>query len=140
METPEVIVYDSFNIDDLRETPYLIGTLTNEIITLLNLSLSERHILIWKDRIKYIEKHKEDFSSDLEFKKHIEAIPSIVQNPDYVGLHPKGDSLQFIKKIDKTILVAVRVKNKGKLAVRSAYPIDELKLESYLKSGTVKKF
>lgn len=139
METNKVIEFDKLDIDNIKDTPYHIGKLTNEINTLLGLSLGERDIIIWKDRIKYIEKHKSDFGSEEEYKEHVEAIPSIVQSPDYVGLHPNGDGLEFIKRINGLMLVGVRIKSKGKLVVRSSYPIKETKLNNWLSSGRVKK-
>ncbi|MDD9147359.1 PBECR2 nuclease fold domain-containing protein [Sporolactobacillus sp. CQH2019] len=132
--------FDSIDLNHLKISPYYIGKLTVNIIDLLHLKTNEKDILLWKDRIRYIDKHKSDFTSDEEFKKHVEAIPDIVQNPDYVGIHPKGESIEFIKKIDRLMLVAVRLNLKSDvLKFRSAYPIKQSQLESYLKNGRTKK-
>lgn len=127
------------DIDAIENKPYVVGKLTKEVITTLGLSLGEKDIVVWGDRIQYIEKHKGDFQNDAEFKKHVEAMPEVIGNPDYVGVHPKGNSIQYIKKIDEWMLVGVRIKLKGNLVVRSAYPIKQEKLNDYIKSGTVKR-
>ena len=122
-----------------KEKVTVIGKLTKEIIELLEIEIDEeKNIIIWKDRIKYIEKHKSDFDSEEEWKEHVEAIPEIIANPDYVGIHPSGKSIEFIKKIKENMLVAVRLTNKKTLNFRSSYPISEKKLQTYLKSGTLK--
>jgi hypothetical protein len=118
--------------------PIYLGAINKDIIKLLDLSVSETGIIIWKDRIRYIEKHKQDFDSEEDWLRHVEAMPEIIQNPDYVGLHPKDNSIQFIKKIDKHILVGVRITNKRNWVVRSSYPISEMQLQTYLDCGTVK--
>ena len=130
-----------FNKLDLNQKKNVvtIGKLTEEIIELLEIEITEeKNIVIWKDRIKYIEKHKSDFDSDEEWKTHVEAIPDIIENPDYVSIHPSGRSIEFIKKINEHMLVAVRLTNKKTLDFRSSYPISENKLQSYLDSGRLK--
>lgn len=127
------------NIDTIKNKPYPIGRLTQSVINTLGLSLPETDIVVWGDRIQYIEKHKKDFKTEEEFKQHVEAMPEIINSPDYVGLHPKGDSIQYIKKIDEWMLVGVRIKVKGNLVVRSTYPITQDKLNDYIASGTVKR-
>lgn len=78
-------------------------------------------------------------STEADYKKHVESMPDIINNPDYVGLHPKGNSIQYIKRIDELMLVAIRITLKGKLVVRSSYPITQNTLDSYLASGSVKE-
>lgn len=118
----------------------IIGTLTQEVIHFLNLNRKPGNIILWKDRLKYIEKHKSDFATDLDFFKHIQQIPNIIQNPDYIGLHPSDNSIQYIKRINRIMLVGVRIRTSGDLNFRSCYPISEQTLQSYLKSSTVREF
>lgn len=113
----------------------IIGRLTNEVISLLNLNRSECDIILWEDRLKYIQKHIIDFESLEDYEKHVELIPEIILNPDYVGKHPNSRSIEYIKRIDRLMLVAVRLKVDGDLAFRSAYPIREEQLERYIESG-----
>ncbi|AKG37774.1 hypothetical protein VK70_14510 [Paenibacillus durus ATCC 35681] len=117
----------------------IIGRVTEEVLSMLSLSYGEKEIVLWKDRIKYLDKHRADFSSDEAFEKHIKLIPQIIEKPDYVGLHPKGDSIQYIKRIDELMLVAVRISNNKNWAFRSSYPISQETFDTYIASGSVKR-
>jgi len=55
----------------------IIGHLTQEVIDFLNLNILPCNIVLWDDRYKYIEKHKNDFSSEEVFYRHIKQIHSI---------------------------------------------------------------
>jgi hypothetical protein len=86
------------------EQPLFVGQLTQELIDIMGLNISETDIVLWKDRIKYFEKHKKDFESEEDYKKHVSKLPEIIQNPDYIGEHPTKNSIEFIKKIDELML------------------------------------
>lgn len=60
---------------------------------------SDKDILFWKDRVKYTEKHRKYFPSSEEFDKCLEDIPNIIQEPDYISIHPNNDSICFILNI-----------------------------------------
>ena len=67
---------------------------------------------------------------------------NILDDPDYLGIHPNGRSIQYFKFFDdglERVLVAVRATNRGKLFVRSLYSVTEEKFNGYLESGTLKK-
>ena len=115
----------------------IIGRLSKDIISLLNLNREECDIILWEDRFKYVEKHIQHFKSKEDYEKHIASIPDIIENPDYVGKHPKNNSIQYIKRIGELMIVAIRIKKKGNMAFRSAYPLSEEQLKDYIKSGTV---
>jgi hypothetical protein len=132
---------NKLDIDSLKKgfVTIKIGILTKEVIDLLGLNRNECSIILWEDRFHYIEKHKSDFKNEEDFYKHISQIPDIIENPDYVGKHPGKNSIEYIKKIDELMIVAVRIKETGNLAFRSAYPLTENQLSEYLNSGTVMK-
>jgi hypothetical protein len=121
-------------------TSIKIGKLSKEVISLLKLNRSECDIILWEDRFIYIEKHIQDFESEEAFENHISCIPDIIENPDYVGRHPKDNSIQYIKRINELMLVAVRIKDKGNLSFRSAYPITEAQLDDYLMYGNTTEY
>ena len=54
-----------------------------------------------------------------------------------MGLHPNGKSLEYVKKIDGNVLVAVRLGDN--LDVRTMYVVKESKLQNYINSGRTKK-
>ncbi|WGT37997.1 PBECR2 nuclease fold domain-containing protein [Lysinibacillus sp. 1 U-2021] len=130
---------DLFDLDNLDKEVYTIGRITNEITDLLGLTVNKKEILMWKDRFTYIEKHKNDFDSEEQYIDHVKAIPDVLRDPEYVGIHPNGNSIEFIKKIDKNLMIAVRINNKGNLVFRTSYPIKDSKLNNYISSGRVKK-
>ncbi|WP_314250066.1 PBECR3 domain-containing polyvalent protein [Abiotrophia defectiva] len=45
-------------------------------------------------------------------------------SPDYMGKHPKGQSIEFVKKLEENTLVAVRI-NQSKLTVRTMHALSE---------------
>lgn len=126
------------DLNPIKE-PLFVGRITNKLLKFLELDAKETNVVIWKDRMKYLEKHKKDFETDEAWLRHVEEIPNIIENPDYVGLHPSDGSVQFIKQIDKYMMVGVRIKTKGNWAIRSSYPISEDNLQRYIECGRVKR-
>jgi hypothetical protein len=130
---------EKFDIDNITQNSYCVGVLTKEVITILNLSLEEK-IIIGQDKIRYVEKHKHKFPNYDEYKKHVESTPEVIASPDFVALHPNGKSIEFIKRINKIMLIAVRIKPQGFLWVKSIFSITEAKLKNYVLSGRAKRF
>ena len=132
-------ILESFNIDNLEDNAYQVGTLSQDVINLLNLSMDETAIMLGDDRIKYTSKHSHEFKSYETYKNCVNSIPHIIACPDYVALHPSGKSIEYIKQLDDIVLVAVRIRPRGNLWFRSLYPISPSKLSRYIKEGTAKK-
>ena len=57
---------------------------------------ADTDILFWKDRIKHTERHRKDFVSDEEYELCFEQIPDIIQNPEFISIHPNKDSISFM--------------------------------------------
>lgn len=114
-----------------------IGELKQEVIDILNINRKPCNIIMWYDRLKYTEKHKSDFRTEEEYIKCMENIPNIIKNPDYVGLHPRDGSIQYIKQINELMLVGIRIKPFGEICYRSAYPITEGQLNNYIDTERV---
>lgn len=130
---------DKIDIDNINKKVYEIGRLKKDIIDMFELGLDEKMICFSDDKIKYTEKHKSEFDDEEQYKKSIEATPHIIDSPDYVAIHPNKNSIEYIKKIDQIMLVAVRIKQHGALWVKSVYPISQAKLDIYINAGTAKK-
>ena len=81
-----------------------------------------------------MEKHRSEFD---DFDATFERIGEIIQSPDFVGRHPNGQSLEYVKRIDGNVLVAVRLSDK--LTVRTMYVISETKLKIILRLAELKK-
>ena len=130
---------DNIDMNNINKRAYEVGILKKDIIDMFNLGLNEKTIYFSDDKIAYTSKHKHKFDSEDQYKTCIESTPDIISNPDYIALHPNGESIEYIKQIDKLILVAVRIKRNGNLWVKSVYPITQAKLDKYINSNTAKK-
>ncbi len=114
-----------------------IGELTSEVIDKLNIDRKPCNIVMSRDKLKYTEKHKDDFKNESDYFKCVQKIPAIINNPDYVGLHPNDDSIQYIKRVDELMLVGVRIKQFGEMYYTTAYPISETKLQNYINNNRI---
>jgi hypothetical protein len=130
---------DLFDINSLDKRVYEVGYLCQEVIDLLGLDVKEMPILLSNDKIKYISKHADEFTSYEAYKKCTESIHDIILYPDYVALHPNGKSIEYIKQMDELVISAVRIKSSGNLWVKTLYPITQAKLNRYIQSGNAKK-
>lgn len=118
-----------------------VGVIKEEV---LNLCTSGKLTLTLNQPI-FISDGNEDHikkNHPIEYEKYFSKLGDIIDNPDYLGIHPSGGSIQYFKLLGDgpdRVLVAVRATNGGKLFVRSLYSVTEEKFNSYLKSGTLKK-
>jgi hypothetical protein len=67
-------------------------------------------------------------------------IPTIIQNPDYISIHPKDESICFIKKYSKHVNVAIKISTDGKMVYRTMYPLRESQLQNYLENNRAWKY
>lgn len=101
---------------------------------------TDKNILFWAARVKHTERHRNDFDSDAEFEQCIEDIPEIIQNPDYISIHPTDESVSFIKKYTKHVSVAIKISTDGKMVYRTMYPLRDAQLNEYIKNGRAWKY
>lgn len=101
---------------------------------------TDKDILFWAARVKHTERHRKDFENDAEFEQCLKDIPKIIQNPDYISIHPSDESVSFIKKYTKHVSVAVKISTDGKMVYRTMYPLRETQLNEYIKSGRAWKY
>lgn len=59
-------------------------------------------------------------------------IPQIIQNPDYISIHPADESVSFIKDYSKHTSVAIKISTDGKMVYRTMYPLTESQLQNYI--------
>ena len=75
--------------------------------------------------------------------KHIDDIPEIISNPDYLGINPNehGTSIEFVKKYEDNVMIGVKLDSDGKyLYVSTMHDIQESKVARRLHSGRLKEF
>lgn len=136
---------DIFN----TETPFVsIGKLPVNMIDFITqhrpqlkgILSPEKDILFWKDRIAHTERHRKDFFTDYEYEQCFESIPDIIQSPDYISVHPKDNSISFIKDFSAHVSVAVRISADGKMSYRTMYPLMDAQLTHYIDTGFAWKY
>lgn len=114
-----------------------LGVVGNDIVTSFSLSISpDTPIFIGlNNRIHMENTHKEIY------QRYYDCMSDIITYPDYVGLNPQDNSLEYYKNYDGTILhikLAVRPTNNGIYYARTLFEINNSKLQSYLKKGRIK--
>lgn len=112
-----------------------IGKFSKKIIDLLNLNIPENtEIYIGNQNREHMEKKH---SHDYYYYHHL--LPNIISNPDYVGIEPKNNSIEYIKEVSidpsAIIKIAIRVSSNGKYFVRTMYNISDHKIQSALNKG-----
>lgn len=122
------------NATDKQEIGYISSDINNALKTLINSSidLEGAVILVGPNNLNHVqERHPESFN------KYTESLSEIISSPDYVGVHPNGQSIELIKKLEENVLVAIRLRSNGPLWVKSFYEITNSKLSNYVSSGRV---
>ena len=94
---------DTLDINKINKTKsrnIKIGELTQNVIDILDLNLKPQNINIWATRIQeHCEKHKDEYSNPDAYNQAVKYIPTIIKEPDYVGLHNNGN-IQYVKRLD----------------------------------------
>ena len=109
------IIVNSFNLQISPDTPIYIGL---------------------SNRIHMENAHREIY---LEYES---CMQEIIASPDYVGVNPHDDSLEYYKKygeITINIKLAVRPSGKGVYFAKTLYEINEHSLNSYISKGRAKE-
>jgi hypothetical protein len=132
-------MFDKIDFKNLDQKAYYVGDLDQKVIDLLQLNILPGKVLIDIANIKHTEKHKEKFKSEDDYIYHMEFITEIIQNPDFVGIHPDGVSVRFFKKIDEIMVLAIRLRPQSPYWIRTVFPITIDKLQLYIEAGTLKK-
>jgi hypothetical protein len=113
----------------------LVGYLKQEIIDLLKIELKAGDVRLFSGSMKHIRNRRVNC-----YKRYKNKIPEIIRTPDYVGTSPKyPNSMEFIKKYDANILVAIRLENLKGLCVVTMYDVTESKIANMLKHNRIKK-
>ena len=74
--------------------------------------------------------------------KHIDDIPDIINNPDYIGVNPNenGVSIELVKILDKNILIGIKLNvDENYLYIATMHDIQESKLMRRIHSGRLQK-
>ncbi len=115
-----------------------VGELSEKIILALNLNCEVGQPIMLSDSniLHMLDRHPAEYNRFGAF------IPLIVKEPDYVGINPKDNSLEFVKEFqieDEFVKVAVRASNSNTLFVRSLYCLNSNRVRNFVSKGTLKK-
>lgn len=120
------------------QSPSRVGSIDTSVISVLNLNIpAGTPVYIGQSNIDHMKRrHPADYA------KYGADIPSIIQNPDYVGLNTADDSIEYVKEyvVDgEFVKVAVRVSMSNKYFIRSLYVLNKNRVNNFINKGTLKK-
>lgn len=75
-------------------------------------------------------KHLNDFPSEKDYNDVMDSLKEIIRKPDYVFYDKSKKGLEYYKKVNSDVLVAVRVDDGSELKVKSVYPVKQEKIEN----------
>ena len=115
-----------------------VGTLSVKVINILQLNIAPNTpIFIGSSNIEHI-KNRHPY----EYDKYFNQLQEILAEPDYVGMNPNNNSIQFVKlyKVDSEyIRIAVKL-TPGKVCfVKSLHMLSTYNAKRYIEKGTLKE-
>ena len=118
--------------------PQQIGTFSEKVIKHLPDNIAENTpIFLGTSNIQHMQsRHPNDYA------KYGTDISNIINNPDYIGVNNKDDSIEFVKEYlvdNEFVKVAVRVNNSNKYYARSLYILNNNRVRNYIQKGTLIK-
>lgn len=114
-----------------------LGVIGESIINLFDLNINPQTSVYigLNNRIHMENSHSETYR---EYESYMS---DILANPDYVGVNPHDNSLEYYKSYNGVtvhIKLAVRSTAKGVYFAKTIYEINDNKLNSYIKKGRIK--
>ena len=119
-------------MDKDNQTYEYIGKLNPDIADYWNLKEhANKPIVVYLDRKQHIiDKHLKDFGSIERIEMIWSKLSIIIKNPDNVFYNEKTKGLEYYKKIDDMIIVAIRINFGSVLKIKSFYPANKNKLNN----------
>ena len=92
---------------------------------------ANKPIVIYNDRKQHvIDNHLKDFGSIEKIENVWEKLGIIIKTPDDTFYNTKNKGLEYYKKIDDIIVVAIRINFGTVLKIKSFYPANKNKLNN----------
>ena len=110
-----------------------VGEYNTKLNSILGLDYKEYSIFRSKGLINHLINR-----NHFDVLKHIDDIPEIISNPDYVGYDSKDDnkSIIYVKKYDKNLFLTVKLdKDNDYLYVSTCLIKEDKKIQRMLHSG-----
>lgn len=114
-----------------------LGIIGKEIVDAFNLSIKPNTPIYigLHNRI-----HMDNNHSDI-YVEFADRMSDIIKNPDYVGINPHDDSLEYYRtfgEITIHIKIAVRPTKNGVYFAKTMYDVNDFSLKCYLRKGRIK--
>lgn len=118
------------------ERPKKVGEIDQRVCEVLGLTITPgTPILLGSTNVEHMKStHPKDFI------KYFCELKSILAEPDYLNLHPKDGSIQYIKIFEAHVMAVVRVSSKGTFFARSIFEMTEQKVETYRRKNLLKRY
>ncbi len=109
-----------------------VGILEEDIAEYWDISEHKnKPILVYDDRKQHvIDSHLQDFGTKEEIDKIYDELNNIIKRPDYVFYNKTTKGLEYYKKINDDICVAIRINSGKVLKVKSWYPVKPIKISN----------
>ena len=92
---------------------------------------ANKPIVIFNDRKQHIiDKHLKDFGSEEKINYVWSKLGNIIKKPDNVFYNSKTRGLEYYKKINNTIVVAIRINFGSTLKIKNFYPANKNKINN----------
>lgn len=115
-----------------------VGSISPHIAKLLHRSdIGDKPVFLGDSNIAHMQ-----MSHPADYAKYGACISDILSNPDYVGINPKDDSIEYVKEYlinHEYVKVAVRVSTAGRFFARSLYVLNQNRVHNFIAKGTLKK-
>lgn len=110
----------------------ILGEISNEVVQQWNiLEHKGKKIVMYPEAKEHSkDRHINDYPNEEDYYFVMDSLEEIIRQPDYVFYDKSKQGLEYYKKIDSNILVAVRVNNGRELKVKSVYPVETEKIEN----------
>ncbi len=116
----------------------IVGSISLEIQKLLNLNITDDNRIYMGDtNITHMQS-----SHPADYAKYKGEITNILTAPDYVGINPTDNSIEYVKEFqidNEFVKVAVRISSGNKYYARSIYILNTNRVHNYIAKGTLKK-
>lgn len=115
-----------------------VGTISQEVVSTLSLDdkVINAPILLGDTNKAHMKrKHNTDYT---QYKNYI---PTILNAPDYVGVNPKDNSIEYVKEFCENgnfVKVAVRVSTNGQYYARSLYVLNPNRVNNFIQKNFLK--
>lgn len=119
-------------MDKNNQTYNYIGKLNPDIANYWGLEEhANKPIVIYHDRKQHvIDNHLKDFGSIERIEYVWSKLGTIIKDPDDTFYNEKNKGLEYYKKIDDMIVVAIRINFGTVLKIKSFYPANKNKLNN----------